>query len=387
MKKKNLFFVLGCLSLVPSFLSAQQVGINTETPDASSILDITSTNKGILAPRVNITSTTFDLDGIAGQAKGLLAYNIGSALPEGYYFWNGAEWRSIEESSAVVAEIDELVCIEATLEPSELKAGVAFRGLLKVPYTGGNAGKYSIGTPIASTGNTGLTATLKPGKLEHGTGFLVYDVAGTPSQSSPTGATFSLTFGTQSPQTCNVTVGTIITADIKNIATLGPLQPTSDDGANGYHRVLTSPDGKFSIRIFVPNNIILGNSDIQVRSNIGPVSLMWNGQVAYQGGNLGSASNAFSLPQAGRWYGNSGTNSNTAVWVGDNINAAWGDPDVYYLAPEQRSYMWTTTDVNDKTTYVMTFMMGAPNYSLTANATNTPNTKVFLKIEQINSAN
>ncbi|MEN9918632.1 MAG: hypothetical protein RL662_1068 [Bacteroidota bacterium] len=386
MRKKCLSFVLSCLSLASGSLNAQQIGVNTVTPDPSSILDITSTDKGFLPPRVNLTSTTLDLDGIPGQATGLLVYNIGSNLPQGYYFWNGSEWRSIEESSAVLPEIDQLVCIEATLEPSELKRGVAFRGLLKVPYTGGNAGKYSIGKPIASTGNTGLTATLKAGKLEHGVGFLVYDVTGTPAQDSPTGARFALSFGTNAPKTCTAVVGTVVTADIKHIATIGPLQFTTDDGVSGYHRVITSPDGKFSVRVFVPSGVQLGNSDLQIRSNTEPVSLMWNGHVSYRGGNIGSASNALVLPDYGFWYGNDGTNSDVAVWVGTNANAAWGDPDVYYQAPEQRSYMWTTTNVNDKTTYVLTFMMGAVKHTDLANSTNIRNTKAFLKIEQINAA-
>lgn len=84
MKKKLLFFA-GCLFItVPSAYS--QVGIGTETPDNSSILDVVSTTKGALFPRVTLTATDMDLDGETGQAEGLLIYNLGGVLSEGYYY-------------------------------------------------------------------------------------------------------------------------------------------------------------------------------------------------------------------------------------------------------------------------------------------------------------
>jgi hypothetical protein len=38
-------------------LYAQSVGINTPTPDASAVLDVKATDKGILIPRVILSST------------------------------------------------------------------------------------------------------------------------------------------------------------------------------------------------------------------------------------------------------------------------------------------------------------------------------------------
>lgn len=48
-----------------------QVGIGTTTPDASSILDIESTDKGILVPRL----TSAQINAITNPANGLLVYN------------------------------------------------------------------------------------------------------------------------------------------------------------------------------------------------------------------------------------------------------------------------------------------------------------------------
>jgi hypothetical protein len=72
-----------------------QVGIGTNSPDASAKLQIDATNKGFLPPRVSLTGSG-DISTIASPAEGLLVYNIGTTgLEEGYYFWNGAQWSTM----------------------------------------------------------------------------------------------------------------------------------------------------------------------------------------------------------------------------------------------------------------------------------------------------
>jgi hypothetical protein len=77
-----------------------QTGIGTTTPNASAKLDVFSTNKGFLPPRVTLTSTS-DASTIASPAEGLLVYNLGSVgLQAGYYYWNGANWATIATASS-----------------------------------------------------------------------------------------------------------------------------------------------------------------------------------------------------------------------------------------------------------------------------------------------
>ena len=77
-----------------------QTGIGTSTPNASAKLDVYSTNKGFLPPRVILTSTT-DATTIASPAEGLLVYNLGSVgLQSGYYYWNGANWATIATATS-----------------------------------------------------------------------------------------------------------------------------------------------------------------------------------------------------------------------------------------------------------------------------------------------
>jgi trimeric autotransporter adhesin len=66
----SLLFLCGCL--LNSF--AQSVGVGTTTPDASAVLDITSSDKGLLIPRINLLSFT-DVVTIPNPTKGLLVFH------------------------------------------------------------------------------------------------------------------------------------------------------------------------------------------------------------------------------------------------------------------------------------------------------------------------
>ena len=70
--KKLLLSLFAVLALATG--NAQNVGVGTSTPNASAALDVTATNKGLLPPRVALTSTT-DATTIASPAAGLLVYN------------------------------------------------------------------------------------------------------------------------------------------------------------------------------------------------------------------------------------------------------------------------------------------------------------------------
>lgn len=77
-----------------------QTGIGTSTPHASAKLDVTSTNKGFLPPRVTLTTAT-DNTTVPSPAEGLLVYNKGSVgLQAGYYYWNGANWATIATATS-----------------------------------------------------------------------------------------------------------------------------------------------------------------------------------------------------------------------------------------------------------------------------------------------
>ncbi len=76
-------------------LNAQNVGIGSSsfTPDNSAGLEIKFTDKGLLIPRVALTSAT-DATTIPSPATSLLVYNLGTGglSPAGYYYWDGSQW-------------------------------------------------------------------------------------------------------------------------------------------------------------------------------------------------------------------------------------------------------------------------------------------------------
>ena len=87
MKKTLLILAVTLISFVA--VNAQNVGINTTTPHPSSELDVTSTNKGFLAPRM----TQAQRNSIASPATGLLIYQ--TDVTPGFYTYNGTAWTSM----------------------------------------------------------------------------------------------------------------------------------------------------------------------------------------------------------------------------------------------------------------------------------------------------
>lgn len=87
MRKSRLFLLL--LPFLWNGVIGQNVGINATgaLPNTSAMLDVSSTNKGVLYPNINLTSNT-DAVTIPTPATGLMVWNTNAALPcgVGYYY-------------------------------------------------------------------------------------------------------------------------------------------------------------------------------------------------------------------------------------------------------------------------------------------------------------
>lgn len=81
-------------------ISLAQVGVNTSTPHPSSALDIVSTNKGLLFPRL----TNIERDAILTPTKGLILYNSVNHQPEYYY----GGWNAIPNYNTFTHYVGEL---------------------------------------------------------------------------------------------------------------------------------------------------------------------------------------------------------------------------------------------------------------------------------------
>jgi hypothetical protein len=92
---KQLFTFLAAVVLTATTYA--QVGVGTTTPDTSSALDITSTTKGLLIPRM----TALQRDAISPAATGLMIYQTGST--PGFYYYNGSSWAKVNYTDALVS--------------------------------------------------------------------------------------------------------------------------------------------------------------------------------------------------------------------------------------------------------------------------------------------
>jgi len=460
-------------------LSAQvSIGINEE-PMGGAILqlksiidgdsngDINST-QGLGFPRVKLTEVyklypMYETDtkyntNATEKAKldlshtGLMVYNVGGTLASGMYYWDGTQWMAFESNISIPPAIASLLCENIGFDRQTLENGVYFETLVRVPYSGGNGAVYSQGSVIncelPQAGEklvTGLQMQLQNGKLANGAGELIYRIWGTPNGDSPDVARFKISFptGLAAPNDsvrCEVEIGNTAFAKIETVAVVGPLVYTEDNNVPGYGRSVTSPDGKWSVRAFVPKPSVnyatgtledgtpIGGSgtspvgmnfeetDIQIRANKMKTDkkIMWSSDVVWSGGMLGKT-DVLDIPMThSDYWGGTTAIVGDATWfdhffrVGPSTtvpansaaaassrvyyNVGWYNTNVFQSSdPENRVYTWTEIGVNTqtekvKTVYTLTFLMGvSENPSSNVTPTNVKNSTVYLKLEQATS--
>lgn len=79
--------ILVSISLITiSFVATAQVGIGTASPEATAVLEIVSTDKGLLIPRM----TTAQRVAINSPATGLMVYET---TTNSFWYYNGTEWK------------------------------------------------------------------------------------------------------------------------------------------------------------------------------------------------------------------------------------------------------------------------------------------------------
>lgn len=159
-----------------------------DTPNAineNSILELESSNKGLLPPRVILNNINSVAPLTASTPVGMLVYSSGGTVTDGYYFWNGSKWtafnitlgrsnyvlvKSVSDFPAPVGGVITLVAgteyeINGSVNIAEkidlnncaLKGNDVFTDKLIYTgsaelFTGSNVGDISVLTLTASTG-------------------------------------------------------------------------------------------------------------------------------------------------------------------------------------------------------------------------------------------
>lgn len=104
------------LFIVTGFSASSQVGIGTTSPNASSELDVSSTTRGALMPRMTAAQRT----AISSPAAGLLVYQTDGI--SGFYYHDGTAWTNITSGGASGVPTGTIVSYAGTTAP----AGWAF---------------------------------------------------------------------------------------------------------------------------------------------------------------------------------------------------------------------------------------------------------------------
>lgn len=141
-----------------SFMNAgySQTGIGTTSPDPSAQLDVTSTEKGFLTPRM----TKAQREGITDPATGLLVYQTDVVDSTGFYYFDGSEW--IYLSPAADDVVDEFEGFSAYINSQTVSASQPLMNWeVTSPYYGSPGFDITTGIyTIPQTGKYRISATI-----------------------------------------------------------------------------------------------------------------------------------------------------------------------------------------------------------------------------------
>ncbi|MCW5520247.1 choice-of-anchor J domain-containing protein [Aureitalea sp. L0-47] len=140
-----------------------QVGVNTTTPNNSSALDISSTNKGFLMTKVALTGTDDTTTITPAPTTGLLVYNTATAgssgtnIVPGFYYFDGTRWRRFyTQGYTLFYEQTAEVTASTTNTEYVILPGLD-TGEINVPFSGTYQirveGFYSAGNLISTAGD------------------------------------------------------------------------------------------------------------------------------------------------------------------------------------------------------------------------------------------
>lgn len=91
-----------CLALVLCIATSYaqvKIGDNPNTINPNSLLEMESSSKGLLAPRVALQDANSASPLTAPVPSGMIVYSSGGTIADGFYFWNGTQWLAVQSSA------------------------------------------------------------------------------------------------------------------------------------------------------------------------------------------------------------------------------------------------------------------------------------------------
>ena len=326
MKKTTQFLCIAMSLLFAMNAKSQNVGIGTPTPNSSALLEVKSTNKGILIPQVSLASLT-DVATIAAPATGLLVFNTNAGLSGGigYYYNAGtttsANWLKFQTGAggggsgwALTgnAGTDGTVNFLGTndAQPLVFHVNGGVTGVL------GTAGNVAIGRGAAG----GLTSS-QPGIIAYGDSAMV-SVSSADSMEIAIGnsALYSNSIGANGSNTAIGNFSMIAATQAQFNVGVGDLTLLSND--TGYYNVAigyaacysTVQEGNTAVGALtlssdatgientaIGNEVLASNTDGFYNTGVGSIALL-NVTTGFRNTAVGRAS----IPQATTGYRNNG---------------------------------------------------------------------------------
>ena len=134
------------LFLFITTISFSQIGIGTTSPDASSALDLSSINSGLLIPRMIESERV----GITNPATGLMVYQTDAT--SGFYYYDGATWAGLGDTTADAITLDNYKDYTDAVKVTNTATGNINTGVLTFNYftttneLGTNRGQFTLDT-------------------------------------------------------------------------------------------------------------------------------------------------------------------------------------------------------------------------------------------------
>lgn len=206
---KKLFTLFGFICFAVGLSAQSNVGIGTPTPDNSAILELFSTQKGFLVPRM----TTVQRTAIATPAAGLLLYDTDVNC---FFFYDGTVWNQLCQSTGV----------PGTTGPTGAVGPTGANGPTGVGITGptgadGATGPQGLVGPTGPQGATGAGATGPTGPT------------GVQGATGPTGANGPTGVGITGPTGAQGATGSVGATGPQGPTGVGITGPTGAQGVTG----------------------------------------------------------------------------------------------------------------------------------------------------------
>lgn len=138
---KNFYFLFFLLCLIQMVQAQQNIGIGTTTPDSSALLDISSTNKGVLIPRMTYAQRI----AIPQPAEGLCVYQTDSI--SGIYNYLDGAWMVVvyqKTPGIMLQRLDSLGYTGNSMFYPVTKSGIKLRLTMQAPAGGLGVNYYNL---------------------------------------------------------------------------------------------------------------------------------------------------------------------------------------------------------------------------------------------------